>query len=52
MNNSVISIEIPEGRVKEILDKLTEAQETIWLCYRELEALGVVTMREKTDSGN
>ena len=52
MNSCCIQIEVPEGRVKEILDKLTAAQNTIYECYSELEQLGVVTIREKAASGN
>ena len=42
MNSYGIQIEVPEGRVKEILDKLTAAQNTIYECYSELEELGNV----------
>lgn len=52
MNNYAIHIEVPEGRVKEILDRLQAAQETIRECYGELEHLGVLTVKEKTASGN
>lgn len=52
MNNYSIEIEVPEGKVKEILDRLTAAQETIYRCYNELESLGVMVVREKTTSGN
>lgn len=52
MNNYGIQIEVPEGRVKEILDRLTAAQETIRDCYNELDMLGVVTIKEKIASGN
>lgn len=52
MNSYGIQIEVPEGRVKEILDKLTAAQNAIYECYGELEQLGVVTIREKAASGN
>ena len=52
MTSYGIHIEVPEGRVKEILDKLTEAQNTIYACYNELERLGVVTVKEKAASGN
>ena len=52
MNICHIHIEIPEGRVKEILDELTKAQETIYKCYAELERLGVLTIKEKIGSGN
>lgn len=52
MNNFAIQIEVPQGRVKDILDRLQEAQETIRSCYDELERLGVLTIKEKTASGN
>lgn len=52
MTNHIIQIEVPEGRVKEILDTLAQAQNTIRDCYYELERLGVLTVREKTVSGN
>lgn len=52
MDNYSIRIKVPEGRVREILDRLTAAQETISECYEELRNLGVVVVEEKTDSGN
>ena len=52
MNNFAIHIEVPQGRVKEILDRLQKAQETIRDCYDELENLGVLTIKEKTASSN
>lgn len=52
MNSYGVRIEVPEGRIKEILDKLTAAQNTIYECYNELERLGVVTVSEKAASGN
>ncbi len=52
MNNYGIQIEVPNGKVKEILDELTTAQETIRRCYDELQSLGVVTIKEKAASGN
>ena len=45
MDNYSIRIEVPEGKVKEILDRLTEAQETIYRCYDELNRLGVLVVR-------
>lgn len=50
MNNFTIRIDVEEGKVKEILDRLTEAQEVIWNCYNELRALGVIHITEKADS--
>ena len=52
MNNYGISIEVPEGRIKEIFDRLTKAQEEIYACYTELAGLGVVKITEKDDSGS
>lgn len=52
MTNYGIHIEIPAGRVKEILDKLQDAQETIYKCYTELQDLGVLTVRKDTSSGD
>ena len=52
MNKYGIAIEIPEGKLAEILERLTAAQEEISKCYEERRNLGVVTIREKTVSGN
>lgn len=46
MNNHIIHIEVPEGRIKEILDKMTEAQTTIYQCWEELEHLGIVVIKK------
>ena len=48
MNNYAIRLEIPEGRVKEVLDRLTKAQQEIVDCYDELRRLGVLTIREES----
>lgn len=52
MDKYVINISVPDGKVGEILDKLTEAQETIRDCYYELNQLGVLTVTENAASGN
>ncbi|MBO6301086.1 MAG: hypothetical protein J6N15_01440 [Ruminiclostridium sp.] len=52
MDKYGLSISVPEGKVKEILDRLTEAQKTIYDCYCELGNLGVLTITKKADSGN
>lgn len=53
MNNYSIRIEVPEGELSKILNKLNKAQETIYECYQELERLGVVKLvKEKDASGN
>lgn len=49
MTNYLISIEVSEGKVKEILDRLTEAQEIIRQCYDELTRLGVLVVRGGSD---
>lgn len=46
----MIAIEVPKGKVKEILDKLDAAQQTIYDCYHELEELGIVTIKEQAVS--
>lgn len=46
MNNYSIRIEVEDGKVEEILDRLSKAQKEIYKCYTELESLGVLTLRE------
>jgi len=46
MRNYSINIEIPEGRLTKIFNKLDRAQEVIRKCYYELENLGVVKFTE------
>ena len=46
MRNYSINIEIPEGRLTKIFNKLDRAQEVIRKCYYELEKLGVVKFTE------
>lgn len=52
MNRYCINIEIPAGKVDEILKRLEQAQEEIRDCYDELVRLGVVSIKEDTASGN
>ena len=52
MNKYLVRLEMPKGKVEEILGKLTAAQETIRECYQELEELGVLVIKEETASGN
>ncbi len=47
-----IQLEIPEGELKEIMDELNKAQETIYKCYGRLQELGAVTIKKQADSGN
>lgn len=47
MNSYGIRIVVPEGKVKEILDRLTAAQETINDCYQELRDLGVLVIEQE-----
>lgn len=46
MRNYSINIEITEGRLTKIFNKLDRAQEVIRKCYYELEDLGVVKFTE------
>lgn len=46
MRSFDILIKIPDGRIKEIMDKMNKAQETIYECYNELVMLGVVTIEK------
>lgn len=57
MNKYNVQLEIPEGEVQKVLDRLTAAQQEIYNCYTELENLGVLVVRredgkERTASGN
>lgn len=52
MTNGLIQIEIPEGKLKVIMDELSQAQETIYRCYSQLRDLGVVVIRTDAASGN
>lgn len=52
MNKYLVHLEMPKGKVGEILEKLGSAQETIRECYQELEDLGVLVIKEETASGN
>ena len=52
VNKYAVQLEMPKGKVGEILEKLSSAQETIRECYQELEGLGVLVIKEETASGN
>lgn len=52
MNSYGIRIVVPEGKVKEILDRLTAAQKTIQDCYLELQTLGVLKIEVEATGGN
>jgi len=46
-------LKVQDGKIEEILQRLQQAQRTIYQCYRELEELGVVVVeKERTASGN
>ena len=49
MSKYSVKIEIPKGRVQEILDELHEAKSKIRKCYMELEELEVVTITETSE---
>ena len=50
MNNQYIQIEIEDNKLKEIFDRLSAAQETIFECYRELVELGVVKIKNASET--
>lgn len=52
MANYLATVEVKDGEVKAILDRLAEAQKEIWECYRALEDLGVLVIKKEADSGN
>lgn len=47
----LVRMEIDEQRIADIFERLAQAQQEIWNCYRELEALGIVELKS-TASGN
>lgn len=42
MTGYVIRIEVPEGRIKKIMERIDKAQQELYECYCELENLGVL----------
>ena len=44
MNGYSVRMEVKEGEIKKIMDRLTKAQETIYECYGELQELGILTV--------
>ena len=44
MNGYSVRMEVKEGEIKKIMDRLTKAQETIYECYEELQELGILTV--------
>ena len=42
----LVTLEIPEGRLAEIFDRLHKAEQEISDCYNELRYLGVVTIQK------
>ena len=49
MNDYSVRLEVKEGEVKEIMDRLDKAQEVIYECYRDLQYLGVLTVVQTDD---
>ncbi len=48
----VIHTEIDDEELKDILSKLSEAQETILNCYHRLQQLGLVKIQKKDETVN
>ncbi len=49
MNGYSVRMEVKEGEIKKIMDRLTKAQETIYECYGELQELGILTVVSDDD---
>lgn len=47
MTNTQISIKVPEGELKDILERLEAARSTIYECYTQLGALGYVELTKE-----
>jgi len=47
MTNHFLTFEIQEGELKEIMDEIDKAQNTIYRCYNRLTDLGVVSIKKK-----
>jgi hypothetical protein len=43
---------VADGEVEAILDELTKAREKIYDCYSKLTNLGVIVIKNESDSGN
>lgn len=52
MNNYYLRIAVSEGKLKEIFNRITEAQKTIQDCLWELESLGVLKIEKEATGGN
>lgn len=44
MTGYSVRMEVKEGEIKKIMDRLKEAQEVIYECYSELQDYGVLTV--------
>lgn len=49
MSGCFARIEIPDGKIKEIMDRIDKAQKEIYECYNKLEDLGVVKLVSSTE---
>lgn len=52
MYKYVARIAVPEGKLKEILERIDEAMETIREGYTELGRLGVLKIEKEATGGN
>lgn len=50
MGRYMTIVEIPEGKLDEIMNRMEKAQETIYKCYRELQELGILKVEKKEDT--
>ena len=52
MSDYYLRVEVSEGEMKEIFNRITEAQRTIRNCLWELESLGVLKIEKEATGGN
>lgn len=54
MERYMTIVEISEGKLDEIMNRMKKAQKEIYDCYRELQELGILKVKkeEDTTSGN
>ena len=52
MSDYYLRVEVSEGKLKEIFNRITEAQETIRKCLWELESLGVLKIEKEATGGD
>ena len=52
MKKYLLTVEVQEGELQEIMSELQAAQETIYKCYDRMKNAGVLVVKEEAASGN